>query len=568
MARPWDRSYPPGLAWDTPIATGFVPDLLRDAARDFGEHPALDFMGRKITYREFEELSDRFAFGLQGIGVGPGVHVGLYLPNSPHYPIAFFGILKAGGVVVNYSPLDAGVTLEHKIHDSETEIMITLDLAALYPQMAHLLAATPLRTLVVGTLAEMSGNPEAVGTTLRETGALTPVAWDAGHVAFESLLRNDGRYVRHDAGDPREALAVLQYTGGTTGLPKGAIITHGNLTSAANAMWLTAQTDPPILEQGRERLLAVLPPFHIYALAVNMLMGIRLAAEVVLHVRFDIPTVVKDIAEKRIGVFCGVPTMFVALLNTPLGDKLDLSSLRLCNSGGAPLPVPVREAFAKLTGCWVGEGWGMTETSAAGTFTSPRGASKPGSCGVPFPGCTIRFAALDDPARSVPLGEKGEICISGPNVMKGYWKQPAATAEAFTPDGFLRTGDVGYMDADGFVFIVDRTKDMLLCGGFNVYPRFIEEAIYQHPAVAECAVIGIPDEYRGQSPKAYIALKPGAAPLSLADLKEFLSERVGKHEMVHALELCDALPKTPVGKISKKDLYDREADFVTAATPS
>jgi long-chain acyl-CoA synthetase len=559
MTRPWDRSYPPGLRWDTPIPAGFVPDLLRDAARDFAGHPALDFMGRKITYREFADLSDRFAAGLQRLGVGPGTHVGLYLPNSPHYPIAFFGILKAGATVVNYSPLDAGVTLEHKIDDSETDVMVTLDLAALYPQMAELLARTRLRTLVVGTLAEMSANSEAVDATLRETGALAEPAWDARHVTFESLLQNDGRYVAHAAGDPREAIAVLQYTGGTTGLPKGAIMTHGNLTSAANAMWQSSQTDPPVLRQGRERLLAVLPPFHIYALSVNMLMAIRLGAEVVLHVRFEVATVLKDIAEKRINVFCGVPTMFVALLHAPPGIDVDLSSLALCNSGGAPLPVQVREAFANLSGCWVGEGWGMTETAAAGTFTSPRGPSKAGSCGVPLPGATIRIASLDDPTQSVPLGEKGEICISGPNVMKGYWKQPEATREAFTRDGYLRTGDVGYMDGDGFIFIVDRTKDMLLCGGFNVYPRFIEEAIYQHPSVAECAVIGIADEYRGQSPKAFVALKPGAPPLSLADLKEFLSERVGKHEMVYALEICEALPKTPVGKISKKDLYDREA---------
>ncbi len=565
MVHPWDKSYPPGVKWDTPIPTGFIPDMLRDAVRDFPERPAIDFMGRKITYREYGELSDRFAAGLQKLGVGQGVHVGLYLPNSPHYPIAFFGVLKAGGVVVNYSPLDAGATLEHKIEDSETDLMVTLDLAALYPQMSHLLAGTRLRTLIVGQLSEMAADPQAVAAALRETGALAQVDWSDGLVTFESVLRNDGAYVRHETGTPAETLAVLQYTGGTTGLPKGAMITHNTLVSAANQMWLSAQTTPePVLTQGNERFLGVLPPFHIYALAVNMLMGIRFGAELVLHVRFDIPSVVKDIAEKRITAFCGVPTMFVALLNAPKSERIDLSSLKLCNSGGAPLPVEVREAFFKFTGCPVGEGWGMTETAACGTFTSPRGPSKAGSCGIPLPGCTIRFVALDDPSRPVPQGEKGEICISGPNVMTGYWKNPEATAEQHTPDGYLRTGDVGYMDEDGFVFIVDRTKDMLLCGGFNVYPRVIEEAIYQHPAVAECAVIGIHDEYRGQSPKAFVKLKPGASGLTLDELKAFLSDKVGKHEMVYALEIAEDLPKTPVGKISKKDLYDRQNSPVAA----
>jgi len=564
MALPWEKSYPPGVSWDALIASGHVPDLLDDAVRDFADKPALEFMGRQISYRKFGDLSDRFARGLQELGVGPGVHVGLYLPNSPHYQIAFFGVLKAGGTVVNYSPLDAGSTLEHKIDDSATDLMVTVDLAALYPQMASLLARTRLQTLIVGSLAEFSGHPQAVEAGLRASGQLAEVSDDARHATFARLLDNDGSYVRHDVGDPGEALAVLQYTGGTTGLPKGAMMTHRNLVSAANAMWMTSQTHPPVLEQGRERLLAVLPPFHIYALAVNMLMGIRFGAEVVLHTRFDVAAVVRDIAEKRITVFCGVPTMFVALLNAPSEAKIDISSLKLCNSGGAPLPMEVREEFARFTGCPVGEGWGMTETAACGTFTSPLGPSKAGSCGIPVPGCTIHFVALDDPARTVPLGEKGEICISGPNVMKGYWNNPQATREQQTPDGLLRTGDVGYMDEDGFVFIIDRTKDMLLCGGFNVYPRIIEEAIYEHPAVAECAVIGIPDPYRGQSPKAFVALKSGAQPLTLAELKEFLSGRVGKHEMVHALEVIDGLPKTPVGKISKKDLYDREASAVAA----
>ncbi len=307
-------------------------------------------------------------------------------------------------------------------------------------------------------------------------------------------------------------------------------------------------------------MLAVLPPFHIYALTVNMLFGIRGAAEIVQHMRFDPKAAIEDIQNHKLTVFCGVPTMFTALISRPEIGHYDLSSLRYCGSGGAPLPVEVGERFAALTGVNLSEGWGMTETSPTGTFTPVNGVRKAGSCGIPSPSITIRMPDTEDPTRYVPLGERGEICIKGPNVMKGYWKRPDATADVTTFDGFLRTGDVGYMDEDGYVFIVDRTKDMLLCSGYNVYPRLLEEAIYRHPAVHEVAVIGIPDAYRGQSPKAFVVLKPGAQEFTLAGLQTFLKDKLGKHEMVQALAFRDELPKTAVGKISKNTLANEEAN--------
>jgi long-chain acyl-CoA synthetase len=293
-----------------------------------------------------------------------------------------------------------------------------------------------------------------------------------------------------------------------------------------------------------------------------MLLGVRLGAMNILHTRFDVDAVLKDISAKKVTVMPGVPTMFTALINAmsnaPAAATADLKSLRFCGSGGAPLPLEVHQRFLALTGCSLSEGWGMTETSPSGTFSPMANPHRGGSCGVPGPGIRIQFADLTDPTRYVALGEKGEICIQGPNVMKGYWNNPEATAEAFNADGYLRTGDVGYMDADGYVFIIDRTKDMLLCSGFNVYPRTIEEAIYAHPAVAEVCVIGIPDEYRGQTPKAFIALKPGAANVTLDEMKLFLKDRIGKHEMIGALAIRAELPKTPVGKLSKKTLVDEE----------
>ena len=465
--------------------------------------------------------------------------------------------MKAGGTVVNYSPLDAERVLEHKVDDSETDILVTLDLKALYPQMGRLLGTTRLKTLVVGNVAEMTTAPEAVRAQMSHNGETVMVPKDSKHVTFDELVNNNGEYVAFPIADLRKSVAVLQYTGGTTGLPKGAMLTHANLSSATAQYIETTHTEPQLLDEGYERILPP-PPFHIYALTVNMLMGMRIGAELILHTRFDTAAVVKDISEKKVTVFPGVPTMYVAIINHPGVENLDLSSIKWCASGGAPLPLEVQKRFQDISGCRLAEGWGMTETSPTGTFTPLEGAVKPGSCGIPIPGITIKFADVDDPSRYVGVGEKGEICIGGPNVMKGYWKRADATKEAMTKDGFLRTGDVGYMDEDGYVFIVDRTKDMLLCGEYNVYPRIIEEAIYQHPGIEEVIVVGIHDDYRGIAKGVREA--QGQLRRRHARANEgFSKDKLGKHEMISALEIRDALPRTAVGKLSKKELYDEEA---------
>ena len=555
---PWIKSYPKGVRWDAELPLMPVQQLLDDAVKRWPDNPAIEFMGRTLTYREFGELANRAAKGFQELGVGPGVHVGLYLPNTPHYPIAFFGVLKAGGTVVNYSPLDAERVLAHKIEDSETDFLVTLDLAALYPQMGRMLGTSRLKKLIVGNLADYAAAPAAVRAHLQASQLLADVPDDARHLRFDTLLANRGDHERHALGDLTQAIVVLQYTGGTTGLPKGAMLTHANLTAACAQYMETTRGDPRVLTEGEERALVVLPLFHIYALTVNLLFGVRLGALLVLHARFDLDAVINDLVAKRITVFVGVPTMYTALANHPKVKEGALRSLQFCGSGGAPLPVEVAQRFHELTGTQLCEGWGMTETSPTGTFTPVHGMRKAGSCGMPIPNIVLKFESLTDPGRDAAPGEPGELCIRGPNVMRGYWKNPEATARAMTPDGFFRTGDVARMDEDGFVFIVDRTKDMLLCGGFNVYPRVIEEAIYEHPSVEEVCVIGIPDAYRGQSPKAFVKLRAGAAELMLADLQTFLRERIGKHEMVQTLELRAELPKTPVGKLSKRTLIEEE----------
>lgn len=548
MERRWLKSYPAGIRWDLAAAPAPAWRLLDDAAARWPDRPAIGFYGARLSYAQLQALAARAAAGLQRLGVRPGDRVGLYLPNCPHYLIAFFGALRAGAIVVNYSPLDAEAVLAHKIGDSDTDVLVTLDLAALYPTAARLLAKTRLRTLVVGSLADFAGVPIPAQCELPQ---------DAAPLRFTSLLDNDGRYKAATVDDPATHTAVLQYTGGTTGAPKGATLTHANITLAAAQCVETTQGAAPSMLPGAERMLLVLPLFHIYAELV-MFLGLALGAELVLHPKFDPAAVARDIADQRITVMFGVPTMFFALAAHARANAVDLSSLKHCGSGGAPLPLEVVELFRQLTGVRITDGWGMSETTAAGTFTPRHGSLRPGSCGLPLPGVEMKVVDVANAQRELAAGEHGEICIQAPNVMRGYWKNAAATAEAFTPDGYLRTGDVGCIDADGYVFIIERCKDMLLCGGFNVYPRIIEEAIYAHPDVAEVSVIGIEDAYRGQSPKAFVKLKEGAATLTLEALQAFLAGRLGRHEMVRALELRAELPKTPVGKLSKKELYEEE----------
>ena len=554
-AHPWEHSYPEPARWDAPLEFSQVTEILDRSVIKFPDRPAISFMGLRASYAQLHSLVARAAAGFQKLGVKPGVHVGLYLPNTPHYPIAFFGILAAGGTIVNYSPLDALDVLAHKVHDSDTQILVTLDVPQLAPQTEAMSKIAPLRTIVLAnSTTDLAAFPHFA--SVGDPAAATP---EASHIGFVDLLANDGSYVKHPFGDPAGEIAVVQYTGGTTGLPKGALLTHANLTAATNQYFETTKVTPPLLREGTERTILVLPLFHIYALTSVMLLAIKYGSELSLHPRFDAATLVNDLVKNKTSVFYGVPTMYTALVNYPGFGEMDFSSLKYCASGGAPLPVETILKFRELTGISISEGWGMTETSPAGTFTPVRGTRKDGSCGIPVPNCDIRIVAVGDPTKTMPIGERGEIAIKGPNVMKGYWKNAAATAESFTTDGYFRTGDVAYMDADGFVFIVDRIKDMLLCGGFNVYPRNIEEAIYTHPAVTEVCVIGIKDEYRGETPKAFVVLKADAPQFTLDDLKEFLKDKLGKHEMVAQLEFREALPKTAVGKLQKTILIAEEA---------
>jgi len=549
--RPWLNNYPEGVDWDQKFEAKPVYAFLDEAAERIPDNPYIEFMGRGYDYASIKQLVDRAARGFQSLGVGPGVHVGLFLPNCPQYVVAFYGILKAGGTVVNFSPLYSVPELVHQVEDGEVDIMVTLDVTLLYDKISEVMEKSRLRQLVVGTLSDVLPFPKNVLYSAFKRRDRSKVRYNTAHIRFSQLLNNRGIFKKVDI-DPFEQVAVIQYTGGTTGVPKGAMLTHANLS--INAQQIAAYD--PKMDYGVERMLGALPLFHVFAMTVVLNTSTRIGAEVILQPKFELEKAMKAIAGKKITLVPGVPTMYNAMLHHPRIDKYDLSCIRLSISGGAPLPVEQKKQFEDLTGATLREGYGLTETSAVVAVNPYYGESKAGSVGLPIPGTEIVICDQDHPEKTLPLGETGEICIKGPQVMKGYWKKPEATAEALI-DGRLRTGDIGYMNEDGYTFIVDRAKDLILVGGFNVYPRQIEEAIYQHPLIKEVTVIGIADEYLGEVPKAFMVLEEGGA-LSEDELAAFLKPKIGKIEMPRAYEFRDELPKTMIGKLSKKELVEEE----------
>jgi long-chain acyl-CoA synthetase len=553
--RPWERSYPPGVRWDAPLEISTLPAMLDTFTAQWGPKPALEYRDHRLTYAGLRAAVDSVASGLLDLGVGPGTAVALYLPNTPYHPVAFFAVLRCGGRVVHLSPLDAERELAYKLTDSGARILVTTNIAAMLPMAHKLKAGGLLDRLIVG-------DDTAFGSSALPT---TPINGDPDVIRLDTL--SEAASARPPRRWPEvgvEDIALLQYTGGTTGRPKGTIITHANL-SAASAMYKAWSEPQRLSTPGEEKVLCVLPLFHMYALSAVMIRALCEGHELMLRPRFDVETTLADIEVKRATVFPGVPTMWIALANVPDIARRDLSSLRRVGSGGAPLPVEVADQFERLTGHRLVSGWGMTETSPAGT-TLPVGCTgKAGSVGIPLPGIMMDIVALDDPRRRLPPGETGEIRIKGRNVTQGYWNAPEETAAAFV-DGWFLTGDIGTMDEDGWFYLLDRKKDMILSGGFNVYPRVIEEAIYEHPAVAEVIVIGVPDSYRGEAAKAFVRLKPGAAPFTLDELRTFLADKLGRHEMPARLEFRDALPKTAVGKLSKKELVAEERQKATPQT--
>jgi long-chain acyl-CoA synthetase len=522
--------------------------LLDDAVAAYGRRPCTYFMGKRLSFTEIGKLSERAAKGLQKIGVGEGVKVGLLLPNTPTFVVFYYGVLKAGATVVNFNPLYSVEEIECQARDSGTKIMVTLDLALTFDKVEALIERGVLDKAVVASFPALLPPLKSVGFKIAQRAKLADVSGSPVKekiVHERDVLANDGIFERPDIGT--DAIAVLQYTGGTTGTPKGAMLTHANLSANVGQVkaWRTQ------LGRAEGSVLGVLPLFHVFAMTAVMNLAISEGLEMILLPKFELIQTLKLISKLRPRMMPGVPTLFNAIARYPHVKNFDLSSLEFCISGGAALPLDVRRSFEALCRCHLVEGYGLSETSPVATC-NPIHCPKDGSIGIPLPATDISIRSLDDPHMVVPRGEAGEICVAGPQVTPGYWKKPQDTEASFVGQ-FFRTGDVGNMDEDGFVFIVDRIKDMINASGFKVYPRRIEDALYEHSAVDEVTVVGIPDEYRGEAPKAFVKLKEGKQ-ATAQELLQFLRGKLSKIELPAEIEFRDQLPKTMVGKLSKKEL--------------
>lgn len=555
QSHPWIADYPPGVSWHMPITPQALPQLVTRAAEKFPNHVAISFLGSTITYAALASEIDQVAAGLQAVGVKKGTKVGLFLPNTPTFIVYFYAILKAGGVVVNFNPLYTLEELTFQVKDSETEIMITHDLTALFSKIEALVERDVIARTVVVPFAALLPKAKATLFKLFKRKEIANVAGSPikDRVIDGMTLSKTSAPLTAVAIDPVEDVAVLQYTGGTTGTPKGAMLTHANLY--ANTVQIDSWASD--LVPGAERVLGILPLFHVFAMTVVMNLSVSKAARIILLPRFQLVDALKLIHAEKPTMMPAVPTIFTAMLNYPKLKNYNLSSLRFCISGGAPLPMEIKQRFEARSGSNVVEGYGLSEASPVLTCNPIQGLVVPGSIGPPLPGTVISLRDLDDPTREVPQGERGELCATGPQVMKGYWNKPAETANQFVGP-FLRTGDVAIMDQHGYFSIVDRIKDLIICSGFNVYPRRVEEAIYTHPAVEEVTVIGIKDSYRGEAPKAFIKLKAGMS-ATANDVLRHLEPKISKIEMPSQIEFRDSLPKTMIGKLSKKELAAEEA---------
>jgi len=533
-------------------------DILAQTIADFGDRPATNFFGKRLTYRQLGRLIERAARGFQLLGVRRGTRVGLCLPNTPYSIICYYAILKAGGTVVNFNPLYVEREIAHQIEDSGTTIMVTVDVERIYPKVAANLGKTCLERLVVCPMRDAFPLAKALFLRFFKAKQFCSISKDLRHVTFARLIA-DRSPLEPVTIEPMRDIAVLQYTGGTTGVPKGAMLTHANL--AANVAQIRIHMHD--VTPGRERALLLLPLFHVFAMTAGMNYCIAIGAEIVLLPRFEVREALRYLTRTRPTLFPGVPTLYAALNSKVGSGRYDLSSIRYCISGGAPLPQDVRRRFEELAGCKLIEGYGLSEASPVVSCNpideEPRGSS----VGRPFAGTVVEIRSLENPHLLMPAGEKGEICLRGPQVMAGYWNNAAETENAFV-EGALRTGDVGYLDEDGFLFLVDRLKDIILCGGYNVYPRMIEEALYRHDAVAEAAVIGVPDAYRGEVPVAFVTLRQGQE-VTPSALLNFLKDHLSRIEMPKTITIRASLPKTAIGKIDRKVLIEEERQKREAA---
>lgn len=545
----WRTAFNHPGKWDDVFPPISMVELFEASAAAHPHAPLLDFMGRKYRYAETLDGANRVACGLQALGYGRGDRIGLFLPNLPHYVAAYYGILRLGATVVNFSPLYSVEELSAQVADSGTRLLFTLSASALLPTALEVLEASALERLVVGSVAGALPPAKSLFYRWFKAKEVAPRPDDPRILAFSKLIANPGSCERVTL-DPERDLALIQYTGGTTGTPKGAMLTHQNLSANARQV---ARLDPD-MGKTQDTILGVLPFFHVFANTCVLNRTVLTGGEIVMLPRFNAKQALVELRRTRPRSLPGVPTMYQALLDAPGMKPSDFSSLRYCISGGAPLPAQLKEEWERITGARVIEGYGLSESSGVVSTNPYEGLNKPGTIGQPLAGTRVRLVDKEDPTRPPPPGEPGEIVVSGPQIMKGYWNRPEADADTFVDDHWLRTGDVGTIDADGYIRIVDRLKDMIAVGGFKVFPSQIEAVLYRHPAIKEALVIGLPDAYHGELPRAYVVLDGDAEAISGTELSLWLNAQLGKHERVSEVVVRESLPKTMIGKLSRKDL--------------
>ncbi|MBE2905987.1 long-chain-fatty-acid--CoA ligase [Anoxybacillus flavithermus] len=555
MEKPWLALYPQQVPHSIDYPRKPLQQFLQEAAERFPQKTAIHFLGKELTYKEIYEQAIKLASYLQQLGLQKGDRVSIMLPNCPQAVISYYAVLFAGGIVVQTNPLYTERELEYQLNDSGAKVIIALDL--LYPRITKVKAHTKIEHVIITSIKDYLPFPKNVlypFVQKKQTGMIVRVKHEGDcHLFTKALSLASGKVKETDV-DPIEDIALLQYTGGTTGFPKVAMLTHYNLTANTFmcAKWMYK------CERGNESILGVLPFFHVYGMTAVMNLSIMEGYKMILLPKFDVETTLKTIEKQRPTLFPGAPTIYIALLNHPNLKKYDLSSIKICISGSAPLPVEVQEQFETVTGGKVVEGYGLTEASPVthSNFIWD-GKRIKGSIGVPWPDTEAMIVSLET-GEKANVNEIGEIVVRGPQVMKGYWNRPEETA-ATLRDGWLYTGDLGYMNEEGYFFVVDRKKDMIIASGYNVYPREVEEVLYEHPKVQEAVVIGVPDAYRGETVKAFIVLKEGEQ-CTEEELDQFMRSKLAAYKVPRIYEFRKELPKTAVGKILRRALVEEEKE--------